>query len=105
MSLDPVGVDGIDDVDVGLLANLADNAQRVIEIAVHGDDRRAVHHRLREFALGDGAVRQDHDALDASARGVRRGRTRRVTGAGSDDGFRTTLDSERDRHRHAAIFE
>ena len=55
LSLDPVRVDRVDDLDVPLLADLADDAQRVIEIAAHGDHARAFYQRLNEFTDGDGA--------------------------------------------------
>ena len=105
LALEAEGIDGIDDGDGLGLADLADEAQGVVEIAVDGHDLRAVHEGLREFAEGDLARGQKDDAGDAGARGVGGGGGAGVAGAGADHGLRAVLDGLGERHGHAAVLE
>ncbi len=47
-----------------LLGDAADDLECFVEIALDGDDLCAIHHRLRQFAEGDLAFRDDDDGVE-----------------------------------------
>src|ERR1017187_1833914 len=105
LAFDAVGIDGINDLDAGAFTDLADDTQGVIKIPAQGDDGRAFHQGLGQFAHGDGAFGEKHHAFDARPRGVSCGGGGGVAGARADHGFCAAFDSHRDRHGHATVFE
>ena len=105
LALDAEGIDGIDDGDGLGLADLADEPQGIVEIAVDGDDVGAVHEGLGELAHRDFAGGQQDDAGDAGARGVGGGGGGGVAGGSADDRLGAVLDRLRYGHGHAAILE
>ena len=62
LAFDPVGVDRVDQLDRVALGQLADDPQRVVEVALQGDHPGPVHQRLRQLADRDLALRHDHRA-------------------------------------------
>ena len=56
LALDAQRVDRVHDLDARLLAELAHDVERVVEVAVHGHHARAVDERLRELAQRDLAL-------------------------------------------------
>ena len=74
------GVDGIHDGDVLGLADLAHDAQCIVEVALDGHYLRAVHEGLAEFAEGDLARRQEDHAGYAGACGIRGGGSGSIIG-------------------------
>ncbi len=105
LALDPHRVDAVHDLHLAGLTQLADDPQRIVEVALDRNRRRAVHQRLRQFAQRDIAVRQQHDALDPGAGRVGRRRGGRVAGARANDHLRTPFHRLGHRHGHAAVLE
>ena len=105
LALDAVRVDRVHQLDRLALDDLLHELQRLVEVAAQRDHARAVHHRLGELAARDLALRDDHRAAHARARGVG-GRARgRVARRGADDRLRPLALRPRDRERHAAVLE
>ena len=105
LAFDADGVDAVDDFDFAGLAEFANDAQCFVEIAFDRNRGRAVHQRLRQFAEGDFAVGQQHDAFHFGARGVSGRGGGSVAGAGANDDLRAAFLGFGDGHGHAAIFE
>ena len=107
LSLDAEGIDGIDDgyPRRRVAADLAHQAQGVVEISVHLHHARAVRYRLDEFAHGDFACREEDDAPQPGPGGVGGGGGAGVARGGADDGARALLARLGDGHRHAAVLE
>ena len=82
LAVDPVRVDVVDQRDrvFLLLGHLADNRQRLVEVALDGDDLRAGDERLDQLAQGDLALRQDDDHFQPGGGAVGRGRGGGVAG-------------------------
>ncbi len=89
----------------GRLGELADDAQRVVEVAVHRHHPGAGGLRLEQLAGRDLAPRQDDHDLDAGRCAVGGRGRRRVAGRGADDGLRALLDGLGDGHDHASVLE
>ena len=70
LALDAELVDRVDERDRVALDQLADERQRLVEVAAQRDHPRAVHQRLRELAGRDLALGDDHRAADPRARRV-----------------------------------
>ncbi len=87
------------------LLHVAHQVEGLIEVALDLDDARAVHHRLRQLAERDLALRHDDEGADAGARRVRRRRRRRVARRRADDRLGALGERPRDRDRHAAVLE
>jgi len=62
LSLDPEVVDGVDERHRVPVRELADELQRLVEVAPQRHHPRPVHQRLRELAGGDLALGNDHRA-------------------------------------------
>ncbi len=62
LTLEPEGVDRVDERDRVLVAELAHERERLVEVAAQRDDARAVHERLGELARRDAPVGHDHRA-------------------------------------------
>ena len=105
LALEAVLVDGVDERDRLAVGERAHERQRLVEVAAQGDHARAVHERLGELALGDLALRHDHRAGQAAARGVGGGARGGVAGRGADDGLGALAHGGADGARHAAILE
>ena len=105
LALDPVRVDRVDELDRVLLRELADERERVVEVAADGDHARAVHQRLRELADRDLALGHDHGAAHPGPRGVGGGAGRRVAGRGADHGLGPPPRGPRDRDGHPPVLE
>ena len=105
LAFDPVRVDRVDELDRVLLGELADDRQGVVEVALQGDDAGAVHQRLGELADRDLALRDDHRAAHAGARGVGGGAGRGVAGRGADHRLRPAPLRPRDGDRHPPVLE
>src|SRR3546814_10266096 len=80
LTLQTIGVDRVDDRDRRGLADLLDETHAVVEVALDLDHDRAVHDRLREFAEGDLAIRNQYECGDAGPYRVGRGGGRCVAG-------------------------
>ena len=85
LTLDPERVDRVDQRDRVAAGELADDLERLVEVAAQRDDARAVHQRLGELARGDLALRDDDRAADARPGGVGGERRGRVAGRRADD--------------------
>ena len=105
LALDAVGVDRVHQLDRVRLGELAGGDQAVVEVAVDLQQRGAVRDRLAQLAHRDLAVRHQHRADHAGARGVGRGRRRRVAGRRADDGLGAAAGRRGHRGRHAAVLE
>src|SRR5262249_24851536 len=105
LSLDADWVDGVDDFDFAGFAQLADDAEGVIEAAFHREGGRAVEKRLRKLAERDAPLEKQNDAFYAGARGISGGAGGGVAGAGADDDLRAALAGLGDGERHAAVLE
>ena len=105
LALDPVRVDRVDELDRVLLRELADERERVVEVAADRDHPRAVHQRLGELADRDLALGHDHGAAHPGPRGVGGGARRRVAGRGADHGLGAAARGARDGDGHAAVLE
>ena len=105
LALDADGVDGVDHLDAGHGAEFAHESQGVIEVAAQGDDFRAVHPGLGEFARGDLAVGQQHDATQSRAACVGGSGGGGVARAGANDELALVRDGLGHRRRHAAVLE
>ena len=68
LALDAHRVHRVDDLDAGPLAELAHDLERVVEVAVHRHDARAVDQRLRELPQRDLALRGCTTAHSSPAR-------------------------------------
>ena len=62
-ALDAHRVDAVDHFDFARLAQFTDNAQGRVKIPLHRQGGGTVHERLGQFAQGNLAVRQQHDAF------------------------------------------
>ena len=105
LALEAVLVDGVDERDRVAVGQRAHERQRLVEVAAQRDDARAVHERLGELALRDLALRHDHRAGQAAARGVGGGARGGVAGRGADDGLGALAHRRADGARHAAVLE
>ena len=105
LPFDPVGVDRVDQFDRVLLRQLAHDPQRVVEVALQGDDPRPVHQSLGELADRDLPLRHDHRPAQAGARRVGRRAGRGVAGRGADHRLRPAPLGARDGDGHAAVLE
>ena len=105
LTLDAVGVDGVDEGDGMAVGELAGEGEGVVEGAVDGQDSRAMRDGLCELAFGDGAARNQDVDLESLAGGVSRGGGAGVAGGGAEHGFMAGLDGFGDGQDHAAILE
>ena len=79
-----------------LLGELADDPQRVVEVALQGDHAGAVHQRLGELADRDLALGDDHRAAHPGPRRVGGGARRGVAGRGADHRLRARAPCARE---------
>ena len=105
LTLDPVGVHRVHQLDRVRLGELAGGHEAVVEVAVDLQQRGAVRDRLAQLAHRDLALGDEHRADHAGARGVRGGRGARVAGGRADDGLGPAGRSRGHRGRHAAVLE
>ena len=105
LALDPVRVDRVDELDRVLVGELADDRQRLVEVALQGDHAGAVHQRLDELADRDLALGDDDGAAHAGLGGVGGGAGGRVAGRGADHGLGAGALGARDGDRHPAVLE
>ena len=105
LALDPVRVDRVHELDRVLLRKLADEGERVVEVASDRDHARAVHQRLGELADRDLALGDDDGAAHPGPRRVGGGACRRVAGRGADHGLSAAAGRARDGDGHAAVLE
>ena len=107
LALEAERVDRVDQRDrvVVLLGQRPDDPERLVEVAVDGDDPRAGDERLEQLADRDLARRQDDDDLEPGGRAVGRGRGRGVAGRGADDRPGAVLERLGDGHDHAPVLE
>ena len=80
LSGDAIGIDRIHDGEIVALAQVAHDAQRIVEVAFDRDDLCAVNESLQQFAGRDFSRRQNHCAPHSRSRRVSCGRRRRVSG-------------------------
>jgi len=88
-----------------VIRDLPHNPQRFVEIAVDGDDFRAVHDRLGQFAHGDFAVGYDDDGPQSGHSGICGGRGRGIPGGGADNAGAAFFHRFGHRHHHPPVFE
>ena len=105
LALEPVGVDRVDERHGVGLGQLPDDAQAVVEIAVHGDERRAVDDRLRQLPRRDLARGQDDGRLQPGGHGIGRRRGRRVARRGACHDLDAGLQDAGDGRGHPPVFE
>ena len=86
-------------------ADLAHQAQGVVEIAIDGHHFRAIHEGLHQLAHGDFARRQQHDARDAGPRRIGGRRRGGVARGGANHGLGALFHRLRNGHGHAAVLE
>ena len=100
-------VDRVDHRDrvVVLLGESPDDRERLVEVAVDGDDPGPGDQRLEQLADRDLALGQHHDHLHAGRRAVGRRGGRGVAGRGADDGPGPGLGRLCDRDDHAPVLE
>ena len=105
LSLQAIGIDGVDDRDRRLMRHLFHEFHAGVEVALNLDHDRTMDHRLRQFAERDLAVRDDHEAGDAGTRGIGRRCRRGVAGRGTDDGTAARFHRLGHGQGHAAVLE
>ena len=105
LPLDPIRVDGVDQLDRVALGQLADDPERVVEVAADRDHARAVHQRLGELADRDLALGDDHGPAQSGPGRVGGGACGRVAGRRADHGLGAVLDGARDGNGHPAVLE
>jgi hypothetical protein len=105
LSLQAIRVDGVHDRHRRLARHLFDKLHAGVEISLDLDHDRTMNHGLRQFAERDLAVRNQHEAGDAGARGIGRRRRRGVAGGRADDGAAALFHRLGHGHGHAAILE
>ena len=105
LPLEAERVDRVDEVDVVAVGQLAQQGQRLVEVALDLDDPRAVGDRLRQLAAGDLALRHQHQRRHARRRRVGGERGRGVAGRGAGDDAGADRLGVADADGHAAVLE
>ena len=106
LTFDAGWVHRVDQLDLGPLGGgLASQFEAVVEVALHLDDLRAVHHGLGEFAHCDLALGDEDRARDACAGCVRGGRGRGVPGGRAQHRGLPVVDGVAHGHRHPTVLE
>ena len=105
LSGDSIRIDRVHDREIVALPKFAHDPERVIEVAIDGDDFGAVSESLNQFAAGDFPRGQDDHATDSRARRIRRRGCGGIAGGRADQRDRSALNGFRDGHSHAAVLE
>ena len=105
LPLDAIGVEGIDQGNGVLLGQGADDIQRLVEVAVNGDDLRPVDKRLSELSLGDFSLGDDDNGLKPEARPKSGRRGAGVASGGADDRLASLLHRLGHGNHHAPVLE
>ena len=105
LTLQPVGVDRVQQRHRAALDQLSHQPQRVVEAALHGDHAGAADLGLSQLSAGDGTLREHHRQPDPGAAAVGGGRGRGVAGRGADGVGGSLLERLGDGHRHPPVLE
>ena len=105
LSLQPVGIHRIHQSDRVLVRNFTHDVQCTVEVSANRQHFSAVDQSLRQFALGDIAIWNQHEGPQAGTAGIGSRRCGGVARTGTDHGFAASLLGLADGHRHAPILE
>lgn len=105
LSLGPVRVDGVEQIELLLLGHPPRESQSVIEVAVDGQDLGSEEQGLGQLAHGDLPRRKEHGALHACLGRIRRESRGRVTGGCASDDLGSELVGAGDPDGHSAVLE
>ena len=105
LALEPERVDRVDERDRVAAGELADDLERLVEVAAQRDDARAVHQRLGELARGDLALGTMTAPPMPGPRGVGGQRRGGVARRRADDRLGAVAHGVGHRARHAAVLE
>ena len=105
LSLGPVGVDGVEEVQLPLLGHPPGQCERVVEVPVDGEDLGSEEQGLGQLAHGDLSGREEHRALHSGLRSICGQGSRRVPGGGATDDLGPELLGAGDSDRHTAVLE
>ena len=105
LALDAVGLTELTTVTGALLAELADDVERLVEVAPHLQDLGPVDEGLGQLAEGDVTLGDEHGAGQPGAGAEGGGRGRGVAGRRADHRLGPLLDGLGDGHGHAPVLE
>src|SRR6185312_16460253 len=105
LTLEPVGVERVDEHVSPTLRQPASRVERLVERAPHLQDAGAERAGLSELPQRNGAGWLQYERGEAGTGRIGGGRGGRVSGGGADNGERSFLDRLRDRDRHPAVLE
>ena len=105
LSLDPIGIDRVDEGKRQPFSQLLSKSQRIVEVTVHGKYASAVGCGLSQLALRNPTFRHQHKRPQAATSRIGGCRSTGIAGRRAEHGRGALLHRLGDSHDHSAILE